>query len=166
VNGVLLRPLPYPDSERLVWIAPHSERVGQDTSASRGDYLVWKQQTHVFERMAAYGTLDLNLIVGGEASQERVASTGGDFWEITGARPILGRLPADDDEPGLVLSFGLSQRRLSCTPTALRLGAHTPCASRFQGHVTRISARSTRTSTNCCSVSRSLRALKRQASPV
>ena len=111
VNAVLLRPLPYPDSERLVWIAPYDERCGQDTFASRGDYLVWKQQTHVFEKMAAYGTQDLNLIVGGEASQERVASIGGDFWEITGARPMLGRLPADDDEQGVVLSYGLFQRR-------------------------------------------------------
>src|SRR5262245_39038886 len=45
VYAVLLRPLPYPDSERLVWIAPHDERFGQDTFASRGDYLVWKQHT-------------------------------------------------------------------------------------------------------------------------
>jgi putative ABC transport system permease protein len=119
VNALLLRPLPYPDSERLVWIAPHDERFGQDTFASRGDYLVWKQQTHVFERMAAYGTQDLNLIVGGEASQERVASIGGDFWEITGARPILGRLPADDDEQGLILSYGLFQRRFGGLPTVI-----------------------------------------------
>jgi putative ABC transport system permease protein len=119
VNAVLLRPLSYPHSERLVWIAPYSERFKQDTSASRGDYLVWKQQTHVFERMAAYGTQDLNLIVGGEASQERVASIGGDFWEITGARPTLGRLPADDDEQALVLSYGLFQRRFGGLPTVI-----------------------------------------------
>ena len=119
VNAVLLRPLPYPDSERLVWITPYDERCGQDTFASRGDYLVWRQQTHVFERMAAYGTQDLNLIVGGEASQERVASIGGDFWEITGARPMLGRLPADDDEQGLVLSYGLFQRRFGGLPTVI-----------------------------------------------
>jgi len=54
VNAVLLRPLPYPDSERIVWITAHHDRFAQDTFASRGDYLVWKQQTQVFERMAAY----------------------------------------------------------------------------------------------------------------
>ena len=88
VHAVLLRPLPYPGAERLVWITPHSDRWQMDTSASRGDYLVWRQQAHAFERMAAYGTQDLNLLVGGEASQERVASTGGDFWEITGGRSL------------------------------------------------------------------------------
>jgi putative ABC transport system permease protein len=119
VHAVLLRPLTYPQSERLVWITPYSDRWVQDTSASRGDYLVWKQQTHVFERMAAYGTQDLNLIVGREASQERVASFGGDFWEITGARPMLGSLPADDDEQGVILSYGLFQRRFGGLPTVV-----------------------------------------------
>ena len=119
VHAVLLRPLPYPDSERLVWITPHDERFGQDTFASRGDYQVWRQHTQVFEKMAAYGTQDLNLIVGSEASQERVASIDGDFWEITGARPLLGRLPADDDEQGLLLSNGLYQRRFGGLPTVI-----------------------------------------------
>jgi putative ABC transport system permease protein len=119
VNAVLLRPLPYPHSERLVWIAPYNERFGQDTFASRGDYLVWKRQTQVFERMTAYGTQDLNLIVGGEASQERVASIGGDFWEITGARAMFGRLPADDDEQSVLLSYGLFQRRFGGLPTVI-----------------------------------------------
>ncbi len=119
VNAVLLRPLPYPDADRLAWIAPYDERFGQDTFASRGDYLVWKQQTQVFERMAAYGTQDLNLIVGGEASQERVASIGGDFWEITGARPVLGRLPAESDEQGVMLSHGLFLRRFGGLPTVI-----------------------------------------------
>lgn len=119
VNAVSLRPLPYPHSERLVWIAPYSERTGQDTFASRGDYVVWKQHTQIFERMAAYGTQDLNLIVGGEASQERVASIGGDFWEITGARPRLGRLTAEEDEQGLILSYGLYDRRFGGLPTVI-----------------------------------------------
>ncbi len=117
VNAVLLRPLPYPESERLVWIAPYSERTGQDTFASPGDYRVWRQQTHLFDRMAAYGTQDLNLLVGREASQERVASIAGDFWAITGAQPMLGRLGADEDEQSLILSYGLFQRRFGGQPT-------------------------------------------------
>ena len=119
VNAVLLRPLPYPHPERLIWIAPYDEQHKQQTFASRGDYLVWKQQTRVFEKMAAYGTRDLNFIAGGEASQERIASIGGDFWEITGAQPTLGRLLAEDDEQGVVLSYGLFQRRFGGLPTII-----------------------------------------------
>ena len=122
VNAVLLRPLPYPHSERLVWIAPYDELHKQQVFASRGDYLVWKQQTHVFEKMAAYGTRDFNLMVGGEPSQERIASIGGDFWEITGAQPLLGRLPAEDDEQGVVLSYGLFQRRFAGLPAIIGQG--------------------------------------------
>jgi putative ABC transport system permease protein len=122
VNAVLLRPLPYPHPERLVWIAPYDELHKQQTFASRGDYLVWRQQTRVFEKMAAYGTRDLNLIAGGEPSQERIASIGGDFWEITGAQPILGRLPAEDDEQGVVLSYGLFQRRFGGLPAIVGQG--------------------------------------------
>jgi putative ABC transport system permease protein len=83
---------------------------------------VWKQQTRVFEKMAAYGTRDLNFIAGGEASQERIASIGGDFWEITGAQPTLGRLLAEDDEQGVVLSYGLFQRRFGGLPTIIGQG--------------------------------------------
>jgi len=118
VNAVLLRPLPYPESERLVWIAPYDEHFGQDTFASRGDYLVWRQQTP-FDQMAAYGTQDLNVVFGGEASQERVASIGGDFWAITGARPMLGRLLAEEDEQSLVLSYSLFQRRFGGQPAVV-----------------------------------------------
>lgn len=119
VNAVLLRPLPYPHPERLVWIAPYDEQHKQQTFASRGDYLVWKQQTQVFEKMAAYGTRDHSLVAGGEPSQERIAFIGGDFWEITGARPSLGRLPAEDDQQGVVLSYGLFQRRFGGSPTII-----------------------------------------------
>jgi putative ABC transport system permease protein len=119
VHGVLLRPLPYPDAERLVWIAPYDSLFGQDTWGSRGDYLIWKQQTHLFAQMTAYGTGDLNLVVGGRATQERIASIGGDFWSIVGARPVLGRLTTADEEDGLVLSYGLFQRRFGGDATAI-----------------------------------------------
>ncbi len=119
VHAVLLRPLPYPDADRLTWIAPHHDQTGQDTSGSRGDFLLWKQQTHLFEKMAAYGTQDLNLVAGGAATQERIASIGGDFWAITGARPVVGRLLLDGDEQGLVLSYGLYQRRFGGRPAVI-----------------------------------------------
>src|SRR5687767_10904372 len=61
VHAVLLRPLPYPDADRIVWITPFSDRFAQDTYVSPGDYRIWKQQTHLFARMTAYGTQDLAL---------------------------------------------------------------------------------------------------------
>ena len=88
VHAVLLRPLPFPAAERLVWIAPYDELFGNDTWGSRADYRIWKQQDRLFDGMTAYGTDDLNLVVAGQASQERVASIGGDFWALTGAQSL------------------------------------------------------------------------------
>ena len=119
VHAVLLRPLPYPDAERLVWLAPFHDATGQDTWGSRGDYRIWKQQTHLFERMTAYGTQDLNLVVRGAASQERIASVEGDFWSITGARPALGRVAAEHEEQALVISHALFHRRFGGRPAAI-----------------------------------------------
>lgn len=116
VHAVLIRPLPYPDAERIVWVTPFHERTANDTNVSPGDYRIWKQQTQLFARMTGYGTQDLSLMAGAEASQERIGSIAGDFWAITGARPLLGRLIAVEDQPqddqhSVVLSYGLFQRR-------------------------------------------------------
>src|SRR4051795_1439924 len=58
VNALLLRPLPYPDSDRImhVWHTPPQESFpGMKTfSVSPGNYLDWKAQNHTFEQMAAY----------------------------------------------------------------------------------------------------------------
>jgi putative ABC transport system permease protein len=122
VHAVLLRPLPYPAAERLVWIAPFSEQFSTDTWGSRGDYAIWRQQGQLFDGMTAYGTADLNLVVAGQASQERIASIGGDFWALTGARATLGRLTSEHDEVGLVLSHGLFQRRFGGDAAAIGRG--------------------------------------------
>jgi putative ABC transport system permease protein len=111
VYAALLRPLPYPAAERLVWVAPYDDHFRQDTWASRADYLIWRQHDRLFDAMAAYGTQDLTLLTAAEASQERVASVAGDFWTITGARPALGRLFSEPDAQGLVLSYALFERR-------------------------------------------------------
>ena len=119
VHGILLRSLPYPGADRLVWVAPVATQFRQDTQASRADYLLWRQQAHAFEAMAAYGTHDLALEGVGEATQERVASIGGDFWGITGAQPALGRLFADGEERSVVLSHDLFERRFGARPSVV-----------------------------------------------
>jgi putative ABC transport system permease protein len=111
VHAVLLRPLPYPDADRLTWISPYDAHWVTDTQGPRGHYRVYRQQTQLFERMTAYGTQDLAVVAGDEASQERVASIEGDYWTLTGARPALGRLFGEGDEQAVVLSYGLFQRR-------------------------------------------------------
>ena len=128
IYAILLRSPSYPAADRLVWVTPFSNQSRQDTWASRADYLIWKQQAHAFEATTAYGTEDLALESGSEATQERVASISGDFWAITGAQAHLGRLLADTERESVVLSYALFERRFGARPSAIGeiaiLGGH------------------------------------------
>ena len=70
VNAALFRPLPYPESARLIWLADYDQRFKQDNLVARTDYLVWKQQAQSFDRMTAYGNQDLAVVVGDQATQK------------------------------------------------------------------------------------------------
>jgi putative ABC transport system permease protein len=79
INAVLLRPLPYENADRLIWLANYDQRFKHDNWVARTDYLIWRDQAQSFERMTAYGNQDLALVAGHVASQERIASITGDF---------------------------------------------------------------------------------------
>ncbi len=111
VNAVLLNPLTYPDAGRLISLADFNEYFQQDTLASRADFVVWRAEARSFERMAAYGSQELALVSGGEATQERVVSIAGDFWAMTGAKAKRGRLFDEGETDRIVLTRELAQRR-------------------------------------------------------
>ena len=117
-QAILLRPLPYPDAERLVWLAPHDTRFHQDTFASRGDFNVWRERAKSFEAMAAYGQVDVAFAHRG-VSEERVTLISEDFWSMTGAKPSLGRLFAPSEQNAVVLSHETFERRFGGNPSAL-----------------------------------------------
>ena len=113
VNAALFRPLPYPESARLIWLADYDQRFKHDNLVARTDYLVWKQQAQSFDRMTAYGNQDLAVVVGDQATQERIASVTGDFWSLTGVQPTKGRLFASGEPNAIVLSWSLFERRFA-----------------------------------------------------
>ncbi|HWS87815.1 MAG TPA: ABC transporter permease [Pyrinomonadaceae bacterium] len=125
VNGLLLRPLPYADSERLAIIWTHSPgaNVAQDWP-SPGQFEAVKAQANSFESLAlAHGTSQ-NLA--GETGAERIGAvrTTSNMFPLLGVRPLLGRvfLP-EEDAPGrppvVVLSHGLWQRRFGSDPNVV-----------------------------------------------
>ena len=117
VDGVVLKPLPYPDSGRLVWIAPHSS--WGDGFVSRADYLLWKGQAHSFEAFAAYGNQLRALVYQNQATTLQLASITGDFWGISGAKPAFGRLFGQHERDELVLSWKLFQDRFGRDPRVI-----------------------------------------------
>src|SRR5712691_1073536 len=117
VNAALLRPLPYTDPDRLVRLSEDSPQVPQ-MSISYPNFLDWRQQNKVFERIAAMQFRSLNLT--GKDEPERLAGRGvsAEFFDVLGVKPALGRsFAAEEDRPGAnpvcVISHGLWQRRFA-----------------------------------------------------
>jgi putative ABC transport system permease protein len=121
VEAVLFRPLPYPSAGRLVWLASYDVdyQSDHDNLVNRADYSTWRDRSHSFESIAAYGNQDLALMYKGQPSQERVVSITGGFWNLTGAQAVLGRLFPEGEPHAIVLSHELFQRRFNGDPHTL-----------------------------------------------
>jgi len=124
VNAVLLRPLPYPDSDRLVmlWETNPRFQIGVDTlPVTHGNFMDWREQNSVFEYVSALGVGRWNLTGSGEPERISGASVSPNFFRLMGTEPKLGRAFRDDEEkPGagkvVVISHSLWQRRFAGEP--------------------------------------------------
>ncbi len=123
VNGVLLKPLPFPNPERIVYFDGSNPASGiNESNISFLDFTDWSQQKDLFASTAAYWTASANLGADG-AEPERVARAGvtTGFFSVLGVQPFLGRafLP-EDDKPGTItaaiLSHGVWKRRFGADP--------------------------------------------------
>ena len=123
INSVLLRPLPYPDSERLLLVKRRFVR-GSSPSLSIPliDYV--RRNNRAFERIAAFDLLGAGYnLTGPEGEPERVRGVRvtAEFFRVIGAGPALGRgLLPEDDVPGaprvVVITHGLWKRRFGADP--------------------------------------------------
>ncbi|MDQ3257178.1 MAG: ADOP family duplicated permease, partial [Acidobacteriota bacterium] len=116
VNSVLLRPLPYKESERLVTIGHSYPKLDLIAPVSAPGYVDYRDQTSVFEETAASTNASFNLTDGGEPERVQGRGVTANFFPLLGAAPALGRLFfAEEDKPEAarvaVLSHGLWQRR-------------------------------------------------------
>ncbi|MEX2300818.1 MAG: ABC transporter permease, partial [Bryobacterales bacterium] len=112
-DHVLLRPLPFADSERLVklWESPPGYA---QMELSPPNYVDWKAMSTSFETMAAYRGLSVNLVGQGQPERLEGVAVTADLLPMLGVQPVLGRLfTAEDDREGvagtLLLSYVLWQ---------------------------------------------------------
>jgi predicted permease len=123
VNGVILNPLPYPNSGQL--IAIYEKNAGLDRAPiSYPNFLDWEGASKTFASMAIYRHEDLNLT--GTAKPERLNGlmVSAAFFPTLGVQPILGRTFTRDDDhlgagPVVVLSEGLWKRQFAASPSAV-----------------------------------------------
>ncbi len=90
VNGVLLRPLPYADGDRLYWISEISAEGERGSPNSYDDFADWKESGS-FESMAAYAFDNFNLTGEQSPQQVRAARVSDRFFEALGVQPAVGR---------------------------------------------------------------------------
>ncbi|PYS82145.1 MAG: ABC transporter permease [Acidobacteria bacterium] len=115
VNGVLLRPLPFKEPDRLVRLGEWSRQV-PGMSISYPNFLDWREQNHVFEGLAATQFDNYNLTGSDEPERLQGRNVSWNFFDVLGVRPALGRtFRAEEDHAGAprvcVISHALWQRR-------------------------------------------------------
>src|SRR5262245_21604627 len=132
VNALMLRPLPFPDPERLVWVEVNS---GTNTGGEveGGLFLDWQEQSRTLEGIAAinsgktridedWGRAHARSLIGsGEAEIVEVGKITASFFTVLGVKPTLGRdFIEGEDRRGsdrvAILSYGLWQRRYNGDP--------------------------------------------------
>jgi putative ABC transport system permease protein len=122
VDAVLLRSLPFPDSERIVSLEGVNTSKGiTDSNMSAPDFADWQAQSRSFEQIACFATGGSLLVSGEEAERVRGTSATPDFFPLFRTGPLRGRaLQPEDarkDAPSVaVLSYGLWQRRYGADP--------------------------------------------------
>src|SRR5215203_4122573 len=125
-NGILLRPLPYPQSERLVVVDETALKQGEESmSVSYPNFLDWREQNTVFENIAVYfNSSRFSLIGAGEPVEIRGARISQGLFEILRVSPQLGRtFTANEDRPDedavVILGHDLWQRNFGGSPNIL-----------------------------------------------
>jgi len=102
VNAVMLKPLPYEQPDRLVWIAEKNDKLNLPTfAASVLNYLSWKEQSRTFEPMGAFGFATFNLTGAGDPEQLTGGTVTPSLLPLLGITPLLGRsFAVEEDRPG------------------------------------------------------------------
>ena len=126
VDGVLLKPLPYGDVDRVITLIEVDEKIQQDERGiSPGNFLDWEQRATSFEALAAVEPYSMDLVGPDGPENLRTWLVTPHFFRIMGTPPLLGRtLEPDDFIPGnhhvLVISEPLWRTRFGSDPAILR----------------------------------------------
>lgn len=126
VNGILIKPLAYPQPEQLVKLREiWREAFGASPmEVNQRHFEHWRQHTRQFQSMAQFITLPANLTSGGPAAQISATQASGTLFDVLGESAAIGRLmTAEDDRAGspdvVVIGDSLWRQRFGGTPDVL-----------------------------------------------
>jgi predicted permease len=125
IDAVLLRPLPYPQSDRLAYLEESNPKQGWPRfSASPANFLDWRSQSRSFEHVVAYAQDDCNVSVGDFPEHWIGLAVTQGFFDTLRVRPELGSVFTDDDfVPGkgnvFVMGDALWRSEFGADPTII-----------------------------------------------
>src|SRR5215510_14781047 len=120
VNAVLLRPLPYPNPDRLmvIWENRPREGVNNNTVAPL-DFVDWKARQRTFDNIAAEMQNVGDITGDGEPEKASVWAVSPEYFKVFLLNPVMGRsfLPEDDGKHVVILNEAFWRRRFGADPT-------------------------------------------------
>jgi predicted permease len=124
--GVLLKPLPWPDADRLVRVTETRQgRTGRVVgTVSNSTFLAWRERASTIEDIGGWMTRTMTLTEAGDPVRVTVNPVTASLFAVLRARPLMGRLLREGEgargQPGLaILSYGLWQERFGARPDVL-----------------------------------------------
>jgi predicted permease len=124
VNAVLLEPLPYPGSERLVSLHEHPVDSAKPLNVHPATFIAWRARARSFDALALTQTPPLNVMGPNGAEQLSRMMTTGELFQAFGVSPVLGRNFVKEEleprgSPVVILGYGFWQRWFGGDPTVL-----------------------------------------------
>ncbi len=125
VDGVLLRPLPYSEPDRLVQVwSQFPEMNAYEFPVSPAEYVDYRDESQLFEHLAAFTQQPVTITGDGDPERIQAVAATASFWKVLRVEAARGRVfDAEDDQPGrdrgVVIGHGLWQRRFGGDPSII-----------------------------------------------
>src|SRR4051812_49426218 len=122
IDGVLLKPLPYANGDRLLLIRQSAPLAGRaNANVAIKELYDYREQTAAFDALVEYHQMNFDLLRHGDPDRVNTGVVSHDFFDVLGIKPLLGRtFRADDDRPGadavLVLSHSYWEKTFGSDP--------------------------------------------------
>ncbi|HET9713492.1 MAG TPA: ABC transporter permease, partial [Pyrinomonadaceae bacterium] len=120
INAVLLRPLPYPEPDRIVFMNESGPEI-KNRWVSYPNFVDWRKRNQVFESISTIRGWGVNITGADQPESVNSRMVTSDYFKVMRATPMLGRdFTAEDDQPGAhpvtIISYGTWQQRYGGDP--------------------------------------------------
>jgi putative ABC transport system permease protein len=125
INGVLLRPLPYPEADRIMYLRQPQVAAGiEDSSFSFPEVAAYRGQSKTIDQFVEFGDFTFSVLGRGEPHRAVGGLVTANFFPMLGAQPLIGRMltPADEGKsapPVAVLTYAYWQRVFGSDPSVV-----------------------------------------------